>query len=236
MGLRKLVDRMLGDAPADPPRPIDVRITQVEIWDRARVEHLTLIQGVIGRLANNEFLVKGWAITVLGLFLGFAVQARESALALASIATTVLFWGLDGYYLYCERKFRDLYRRVQAFDPEVSLFTMDAMVPTAGSTRHRRLRAYFATLKRSSLASLYFGLVSAALVVAGLIGTMRPAQADQILINLPTPIAPTEDARTPTVSPMPDSSSIPATAPPSQEPEPSATETPEISTSPVASP
>ena len=36
--------------------------------DEVVVKHLELIQAVITRLANNSFLMKGWALTVTGAF------------------------------------------------------------------------------------------------------------------------------------------------------------------------
>jgi hypothetical protein len=78
--------------------------------DASRQKHLELIQGAIDRLGGNGFLLKGWAVTVAGAFLGFAVDARNPLLALVAILPTVAFWGLDAYFLRCERLFRRLYR------------------------------------------------------------------------------------------------------------------------------
>ncbi len=64
-----------------------------------RIRHLELIQSVIGRLGNDSFLVKGWAITVAGVFFGFAVAQKEWQLALMSSLTTLAFWRLDAYFL-----------------------------------------------------------------------------------------------------------------------------------------
>jgi len=35
-----------------------------------------MVQAVITRLGNDSFLVKGWAVTVNGVFLGFAVSSK----------------------------------------------------------------------------------------------------------------------------------------------------------------
>jgi hypothetical protein len=64
-------------------------------FDEARIRHLELVQGVISRLGTNSFLVKGWAITVSGAFLGFAITEKKWGLALISLVPTALFWGLD---------------------------------------------------------------------------------------------------------------------------------------------
>lgn len=95
-------------------------------FEEERIKHMELIQAVIGRLGNDAFLMKGWAVTVAGAFVGFAINSEDWGLALASWIPTVTFWGLDAYFLWCERLFRHLYARVRANDPEVAPFFMAA--------------------------------------------------------------------------------------------------------------
>lgn len=92
-------------------------------FDEARIRHLELVQGVISRLGTNSFLVKGWAITVSGAFLGFAITEKKWGLAVISLQTTVLFWGLDAYFLRAERLFRALHDEV--LTEKVPPFSMD---------------------------------------------------------------------------------------------------------------
>jgi hypothetical protein len=94
-----------------------------------RVKHLEMIQAVIGRLGNDSFLVKGWTITVAGVFLGFAVNLSSKDLAAASFLPILLFWSLDAYYLWAERLFRNLYdcvrRDVAGIEPFYMAATSD---------------------------------------------------------------------------------------------------------------
>jgi hypothetical protein len=92
-------------------------------FDEARIRHLELVQGVISRLGTNSFLVKGWAITVSGAFLGFAITEKKWGLALISLVPTALFWGLDAYYLRAERLFRALHDEILA--KQARPFSMD---------------------------------------------------------------------------------------------------------------
>ncbi len=85
---------------------------QVDPEDRRK--HLEFIQGVVARLAQNSFLIKGWATTVFtGVFLlllkSDLCSVRQVAVLLAP---TLVFWLLDGYYLAQERRFRDHFTRV----------------------------------------------------------------------------------------------------------------------------
>ena len=70
------------------------------------LEEVKLIQGVINRMANNSFFVKGWAITlVLATFL----FRGASNYYFVAFLPWVLFWYLDGYFLRQERLYRNLY-------------------------------------------------------------------------------------------------------------------------------
>ena len=71
-----------------------------------RVKHLELVQGVINRLANNSFLIKGWMITVVMAGVGISVSQSMKALYIFTIVAIVLFWFLDAYYLRLEKLFR----------------------------------------------------------------------------------------------------------------------------------
>jgi hypothetical protein len=48
-------------------------------------KHLEFIQGVVTRLANNQFLIKGWSLTVAAALYGFAATHRAWQLALVGI-------------------------------------------------------------------------------------------------------------------------------------------------------
>jgi len=91
-----------------------------------RVKHLEMIQAVISRLGTDSFLVKGWAVTVSGAFLGFAVGGKEWGLALAGLIPVAMFWYLDGYFLRAERFFRALHEAVRTGAPAVAPFVMAA--------------------------------------------------------------------------------------------------------------
>ena len=78
--------------------------------DDKQIRHLEFIQAVIPRLANNSFLMKGWALTVAGLIFGFAVDQGSWRIAAAALLPVAgLFWGLDAYFLRQERLSRKLY-------------------------------------------------------------------------------------------------------------------------------
>jgi hypothetical protein len=70
------------------------------------VKEIDLIQSVINRMAHTSFLIKGWAISVMGFI--FALQSNKDIMFVAVIPI-FLFWILDTYFLQQERLYRKLY-------------------------------------------------------------------------------------------------------------------------------
>ena len=75
-------------------------------------KHLEFIQGVINRHNSNSFMIKGWTISISAALYALAGTINEPKIVLISIATTIVFWGLDAFYLSNERCFVDLYNAV----------------------------------------------------------------------------------------------------------------------------
>lgn len=70
------------------------------------LKEIDLIQDIIKRMANNSFLVKGWAITLVVVTILF--KGSDSQIVIA-IIPLVAFWFLDAYFLRQERLYRKLY-------------------------------------------------------------------------------------------------------------------------------
>lgn len=134
----------------------------------ARIKHLEMIQAVIARLGTNGFVVKGWAITVAGAFLGFAVTQDNWGLAAASAMPTAVFWCLDAYFLRSERLFREFYERVRASPGDIQPFFMGATGPRFAALLNdsqRRATSWCTSMKRPALWLLYGALFVAAVIV-----------------------------------------------------------------------
>ena len=79
--------------------------------------HLSMMQSVITRMAENSRACKTWAVTLVAAILvvvaRFGASGEESAFepeaALIALVPAVLFWLLDSYYLALERAFRASY-------------------------------------------------------------------------------------------------------------------------------
>ncbi len=94
------------------------------------VKHLEMTQDIVNRLGNNSFLLKSWSMTVI--VAAMVLIARQSIqspyLVLALILPILGFWILDGYFLWQERLFRQVYNEVRLQDD--TDFEMDV-------TKHR---------------------------------------------------------------------------------------------------
>lgn len=93
-----------------------------------KTKHLEMIQGVINRLSTNSFLLKGWSVVLISAL--FALSAGDSNPAFIYLAyiPAFVFWGLDGYFLREERKFRALYNSVRKKDESDIDFSMNTEV------------------------------------------------------------------------------------------------------------
>lgn len=127
--------------------------TSTEVW----LKHLEFIQAVIARLANDSFLMKGWALTVSGAIFGFAASHLSWPIATVGLLPAITFWFLDSYFLRQERLYRSLYNSVARRDPSVSAFSMNPSAYKSVNTWPRAL--WSVTL------SWFYGV----LIVAGLI-------------------------------------------------------------------
>ena len=89
-----------------------------------KLKHLEFIQTTINRMASNSFLLKGWSITIsVGLF-ALTLKDISCFYLLFALLITIIFWFLDGYYLFSERLFIKLYEKVSLEKETVIDFSM----------------------------------------------------------------------------------------------------------------
>ena len=116
-------------------------------------KHLEFIQNVIARLANNSFLMKGWAVTVAGAFFGFAVQQSHEGLALIGLVPAIAFWSLDAYFVKKERQFRKLFDSVRLNSSAHTPFDMNP------EPFGKDVKSWFATVFSLTLWPFYLAVV-----------------------------------------------------------------------------
>ena len=90
----------------------------------AKLKHLELIQGVVNRMAFNSFMLKGWSVVLVSAVLVLISPQDGDNRALIGLLPTLVFWGLDGYFLRQERLYRALYDHVRVLAPDEIDFSM----------------------------------------------------------------------------------------------------------------
>jgi len=88
-------------------------------------KHLELIQGVINRLSTNSFLLKGWSVVLVSALFALAAPDSREAFVFLAYVPAVIFWGLDGFFVWQERLYRALYDHVRGLDEGSVDFSMD---------------------------------------------------------------------------------------------------------------
>jgi len=100
-----------------------------------QIKHLELIQDAITRMNSNSFQMKSWMLVLVTALLGSFANTGNQNFILLALLPTVIFWGLDSYYLQLERKFRGIYNDVAGLSKEpkeVKLFAMPIQLYEGG--------------------------------------------------------------------------------------------------------
>lgn len=104
-----------------------------------KIRHLEMIQGVISRMANNSFLLKGWAVTLVAGIFTLAAKDADKLYFIIAYIPIVVFWGLDSYYLLQERLYRSLYEKVSVYDENNIDFSLKATTSEFGNNKNNYL-------------------------------------------------------------------------------------------------
>ncbi len=79
------------------------------------VKHLEMTQSVIDRMGRNSFQLKGWSMTIIvaATVLIARTNLPSPFFVFVFLIPILGFWGLDGYFLWQERLFREVYNDVR---------------------------------------------------------------------------------------------------------------------------
>ena len=78
------------------------------------VKHLEMTQAIINRLGRNSFVLKSWSMTIIvaAMVLVAKPDVPNPYFILVFLIPVLGFWGLDGYFLWQERLFREIYKEI----------------------------------------------------------------------------------------------------------------------------
>jgi len=132
-------------------------------------KHLDYIQNVVNRMAANSFLLKGWSVTLVAglLALSFAANQKIAFISICFVPV-IVFWVLDGYFLWQERRFRDLYNQVRVKDTNEIDFDMNPQpAATPGNT-------WLAAMVSKTLLIFYLALIVVMVAVIAFLALGAP--------------------------------------------------------------
>lgn len=126
------------------------------------IKHLEFIQGIITRMAQCSFWVKGWCVTLVSAFLALYAKMGNEKMLVCTIIPIFTFWGLDAYFLKQERIFRELYNLARK--GELDLFVLTPSVETKSLMNNRRT-TLINSLFSQTLLILYVSLIGMIAIV-----------------------------------------------------------------------
>ncbi|PZX92812.1 hypothetical protein DOS84_13135 [Flavobacterium aquariorum] len=96
--------------------------------DDKTLKHLEFIQNTINRMSTNSFIIKGWAITLVGIILGlnklegnyiFKKSFYNFPIEMVIVLLIIfLFWFINAYFLQQERRYIYIYSKtIEPFNP-----------------------------------------------------------------------------------------------------------------------
>ena len=127
----------------------------------AKLKHLEIIQSTIARMAANTFMLKGWCVTLIAALCAIAIQDDRSRVYLLAYIPIFCFSALDAYYLWLERRFRDLYDSVRHVDSTAIDFGMQ-------TTQFAKKRGGYFGAFFSLTVLLFYGTLVCAVLIVGL--------------------------------------------------------------------
>ena len=124
--------------------------------------HMTILQGIIGRMADNSRSCKVWCVTLVSSILALVALRGEANHTFIALLPTAMFFALDAYYLALERSFRRTYSHFVDKIHDGQYAASDLyVVPPPDSV----VRGTFGAMLRFSVLPFY-ALVAATLLLA----------------------------------------------------------------------
>ena len=129
--------------------------------------HLTMMQGIITRMAENSRSCKLWCVTLVAAVLVLVARTEQPHYALLALLPAILFLILDTYYLALERAFRDSYNAFvrKLHQGELQSADLYRLAPSGSIPR-----LFFACLKSFAIWPFYPALAIMVVVVWAVMG------------------------------------------------------------------
>ena len=128
-----------------------------------KIKHLEMIERIIERMAKNSFQLKAWAMTLVTVAGALGAKESDKRFMLIAFVPIIGFWLLDAFYVQQERRYTALYRSVCEKKEEDIDFNLNTRIITFTSDEAERI--CFLNCLKSTSVSLFYGVLSAALIL-----------------------------------------------------------------------
>jgi hypothetical protein len=128
-----------------------------------KIKHLEFIQGIINRLSNNSFLIKGWCITIVAALAALSSSGANQKFILIAYFPIFVFWLLDSYYLWQERLYRGHYDEIRQKNENDIDFSMKL------SAENQKKNQYTDSVFSWTITPFYFVLMATVVILMKII-------------------------------------------------------------------
>ena len=123
------------------------------------IKSLEFLQDIIRRLNGNSFNIKLFAVTIFSVLITLYIEKENIIFVYVCIVSMLILALMDGMYLYNERKFREIYKKIikNSKDSDLEVFLYN----------HGRfsINQYNKALKSFSILFIYICLIVPLLII-----------------------------------------------------------------------
>jgi hypothetical protein len=126
----------------------------------ATTAHMTMLQSIISRLANNSAACKTWCLTLVGALVSLAGATKVPGIITFTLVPITIFGFMDTMYLAQEKAYRDLFNSI-AEKIRTGEYNLDSAFKAGAPLKAAHVGH---ALKSWAIWPVYFGLIAAYVV------------------------------------------------------------------------
>ncbi|MEO9967167.1 MAG: hypothetical protein ABJF11_15315 [Reichenbachiella sp.] len=116
-----------------------------------KLKYLEFVQNIVSRMNQNSFVIKSLTITLVTAYITLKRSDITIEYTVFGALLILIMWGLDSYYLYTERRYRNLFNDIASKRNDTSFSLEVSMEP----------RLYVKTLFSGTLIIVYMSIIVA---------------------------------------------------------------------------
>lgn len=119
-------------------------------------KEIDLVQSCINRMAQNSFMIKGWAFAILAALVALTSDTiSKTALCVVAITIIICLWILDAFFLKTEKMYRKKYDWILAERPKGNREYLYNLNPTVPKEAVQNTMSWIRTMFTKTLTPFY---------------------------------------------------------------------------------